>query len=83
MEKVKSTLTHRQRQALATRQLIVDTACELFLAQGYRYGRGDRAKRGSREYRPCGVRNKRAFCRHPEALWSGQRIVIGAMEQVI
>jgi AcrR family transcriptional regulator len=35
MEKVKSTLTHRQRQALATRQLIVDAACELFLAQGY------------------------------------------------
>lgn len=35
MEKVKSKLTHRQRQALATRALIVDAACELFLAQGY------------------------------------------------
>lgn len=35
MEKVKSTLTHRQRQALATRLLIVDSASELFLAQGY------------------------------------------------
>jgi AcrR family transcriptional regulator len=35
MEKVKSTLTHRQRQALATRALIVDAACELFLTQGY------------------------------------------------
>ena len=35
MEKVKSTLTHRQRQALATRELIVDAACELFLSQGY------------------------------------------------
>lgn len=35
MEKVKSTLTHRQRQALATRQLIVDAACNLFLVQGY------------------------------------------------
>ena len=35
MKKVKSTLTHRQRQALATRELIVDAACELFLAQGY------------------------------------------------
>jgi len=35
MEKVKSNLTHRQRQALATRALIVDAACELFLAQGY------------------------------------------------
>jgi AcrR family transcriptional regulator len=35
MEKVKSTLTHRQRQALATRELIVDAACELFVAQGY------------------------------------------------
>lgn len=35
MEKVKGTLTHRQRQALATRQLIVEAACELFLAQGY------------------------------------------------
>ncbi|HEY6411268.1 MAG TPA: helix-turn-helix domain-containing protein [Ktedonobacteraceae bacterium] len=35
MEKVKSTLTYRQRQALATRALIVDAACELFLAQGY------------------------------------------------
>ena len=35
MDKVKGTLTYRQRQALATRQLIVDAACELFLAQGY------------------------------------------------
>jgi AcrR family transcriptional regulator len=35
MENVKSKLTHRQRQALATRALIVDAACELFLAQGY------------------------------------------------
>jgi AcrR family transcriptional regulator len=35
MEKVKSKLTHRQRQALATRELIVDAACELFLTQGY------------------------------------------------
>jgi len=35
MEKVKSNLTHRQRQALATRELIVDAACELFLTQGY------------------------------------------------
>jgi len=35
MQKVKSTLTHRQRQALATRQVIVDAACELFLTQGY------------------------------------------------
>src|SRR2546421_6735705 len=35
MEKVKGTLTHRQRQALATRQLIIDSACELFLEQGY------------------------------------------------
>ena len=35
MENVKSTLTHRQRQALATQQLIVDAACELFLMQGY------------------------------------------------
>lgn len=35
MEKVKGALTHRQRQALATRRLIVEAACELFLAQGY------------------------------------------------
>jgi AcrR family transcriptional regulator len=35
MDKVKGKLTHRQRQALATRELIVDAACELFLAQGY------------------------------------------------
>ena len=35
MEKVKSKLTHRQRQALATRELIIDAACELFLTQGY------------------------------------------------
>ena len=35
MDKVKSTLTYRQRQALATRELIVDAACELFLTQGY------------------------------------------------
>ena len=35
MGKVKGTLTHRQRQALATRQLIVEAACELFMAQGY------------------------------------------------
>jgi AcrR family transcriptional regulator len=35
MEKVKKRLTHRQRQALATRKLIVDTARDLFLEQGY------------------------------------------------
>src|SRR5260370_18772308 len=35
MEKGKGTLPHRQRQALATRELIVDADCELFLAQGY------------------------------------------------
>jgi AcrR family transcriptional regulator len=35
MENVKKPLTHRQRQALATQQLIVDTARELFLEQGY------------------------------------------------
>ena len=35
MEKVKGILTHRQRQALATRELIVDAASELFLEQGY------------------------------------------------
>ncbi len=35
MENVKSPLTHRQRQALATQKLIVDTARELFLEQGY------------------------------------------------
>jgi len=35
MGKVKGTLTHRQRQALATRQLIVQSACELFLEHGY------------------------------------------------
>jgi AcrR family transcriptional regulator len=35
MEKVKKRLTHRQRQALATRRLIVDTARDLFLEQGY------------------------------------------------
>ncbi len=35
MEKVKGTLTHRQRQALATRQVIVEAACDLFVAQGY------------------------------------------------
>jgi AcrR family transcriptional regulator len=34
MTKVKR-LTHRQRQALATQKLIVDTAQELFLEQGY------------------------------------------------
>jgi AcrR family transcriptional regulator len=36
MEDVKhKPLTHRQRQALATRKLIVDTATRLFLEQGY------------------------------------------------
>ncbi len=35
MEVVKSQMTHRQRQALATQALIVDTSCELFLQQGY------------------------------------------------
>ncbi|MEO8609719.1 MAG: helix-turn-helix domain-containing protein [Chloroflexota bacterium] len=35
MDNVKKPLTHRQRQALATQQLIVDTARELFLEQGY------------------------------------------------
>jgi AcrR family transcriptional regulator len=35
MEDVKKPLTHRQRQALATQQLIVDSARDLFLEQGY------------------------------------------------
>ncbi|MBA3822689.1 MAG: TetR/AcrR family transcriptional regulator [Ktedonobacterales bacterium] len=35
MEKVKPTLTHRQRQAQATRTLIIDAARKLFLQQGY------------------------------------------------
>src|SRR5262245_39417849 len=34
MENVKK-LTHRQRQALATQQLIVESARDLFLEQGY------------------------------------------------
>jgi AcrR family transcriptional regulator len=35
MDIVKKPLTHRQRQALATQQLILETARALFLAQGY------------------------------------------------
>ena len=35
MESVNKQLTHRQRQALATRKLIVDSAISLFLEQGY------------------------------------------------
>ncbi len=35
MKNVNQQLTHRQRQALATRQLIVDSATALFLKQGY------------------------------------------------
>ncbi|MCC7445875.1 MAG: TetR/AcrR family transcriptional regulator [Anaerolineae bacterium] len=35
MEKVNKQLTHRQRQALATQKLIVDSARDLFLEQGY------------------------------------------------
>ncbi len=35
MKPVKDTLTHRQRQALATRQLVVASAQKLFLEQGY------------------------------------------------
>ena len=35
MRKVNQQLTHRQRQALATRQLIIDSATALFLEQGY------------------------------------------------
>ena len=35
MEDVNKSLTHRQRQALATQQLIVDSARALFLEQGY------------------------------------------------
>ncbi len=35
MRKVNQQLSHRQRQALATRQLIIDSATALFLEQGY------------------------------------------------
>lgn len=35
MEKVNQQLTHRQRQALATRKLIIDKATVLFVEQGY------------------------------------------------
>ncbi len=35
MDSVKKTLTHRQRQALATQRLIMETARALFLEQGY------------------------------------------------
>ena len=35
MNDVKQPLTHRQRQALATQQMIVDAARSLFLEQGY------------------------------------------------
>jgi AcrR family transcriptional regulator len=35
MENVKPSLTHRQRQALATQKLIMEAARELFLEQGY------------------------------------------------
>jgi AcrR family transcriptional regulator len=35
MENVKKPLNHRQRQALATQKLIVDSARDLFLEQGY------------------------------------------------
>jgi AcrR family transcriptional regulator len=35
MNEVKQPLTHRQRQALATQQVIVDAARDLFLEQGY------------------------------------------------
>ena len=35
MENVKTKMTHRQRQALATQTLIVETACRLFVEHGY------------------------------------------------
>jgi AcrR family transcriptional regulator len=35
MENVKTKITHRQRQALATQTLIVETACRLFVEHGY------------------------------------------------
>jgi AcrR family transcriptional regulator len=35
MEQVKVKITHRQRQALATQTLIVETACRLFVEHGY------------------------------------------------
>ena len=89
MEKVKSTLTHRQRQALATRQLIVDAACELFLVQGYipTTIEASSAKAGVAVSTVYAVfRNKRGILQAIRERWhqeSGQRdIYRQAMEQL-
>jgi len=88
MEHVKGTLTHRQRQALATRQLIVDAACELFLEQGYLTTTIEAisARAGVAVSTVYAVfRNKRGILQAIRERWhqeSGQRDIYGqAMEQ--
>jgi len=89
MDKVKGKLTHRQRQALATRELIVDAACELFLAQGYMATTIEAisAKAGVAVSTVYAVfRNKRGILQAIRERWhqeSGQRdIYRQAMEQL-
>jgi AcrR family transcriptional regulator len=79
MENVNRPLTHRQRQALATQQLILDSARDLFLEQGYGATTIDAisAKAGVAVSTVYGIyKNKRGILKAIREVWhleSGQR----------
>lgn len=83
MEHVKTKITYRQRQALATQTLIVDTARKLFLEQGYHTTTIEMiaAEAGVAVSTIYAIfRNKRGILRAMREAWhqeSGQRDIYG------